>query len=191
MCSTSPSLVQRLQAEDQAAWARFVHLYHPLLTEWAHRCARRFGLSGHDAEDLVNDVFLNLFPHLRGFKYDPQAGSFRRWLRTVMRNRACDLARRRNNQPATGQDSAVLETADPDGDDLLAEAEYRERLVARALQLMQTDFDPPTWQAFLAQRVEGERAADVARRLGLSEAAVYAAASRVVRLLRRELEGLL
>ena len=50
MSKTPISLLERLrQPEEQAAWERFVQLYTPLLHHWA----RRLGLQGQEAADLV------------------------------------------------------------------------------------------------------------------------------------------
>ena len=70
------------------------------------------------------------------------------------------------------------------------EIEYRQQLVGRALELMQSEFQPTTWRACL-EVVSGRPAAEVAAELGITVDAVYAAKSRVLRRLRKELEGLL
>jgi RNA polymerase sigma-70 factor, ECF subfamily len=75
--------------------------------------------------------------------------------------------------------------------DVLAEAEYRQQLVSRALELMHTDFQPATWRAFWEHGVCGRPAAEVAAELGLTTGAVYAAKFRVLDRLRKELQGLL
>jgi RNA polymerase sigma-70 factor (ECF subfamily) len=56
---------------------------------------------------------------------------------------------------------------------------------------MQAEFQPATWKACWALVVEGKNGAQVAAELGMTLDAVYAAKSRVLRRLRRELEGLL
>lgn len=56
---------------------------------------------------------------------------------------------------------------------------------------MRAEFEPATWKACWAFVVEGQTAAEVASRLGISRNAVYIAKSRVLRRLRREFEGLL
>ncbi len=71
------------------------------------------------------------------------------------------------------------------------EADYRRHLVGRALEVMQREFQPATWQACWAVVVEGEAPAAVAARLGMTVGAVYAAKCRVLARLRVELEGLL
>jgi RNA polymerase sigma-70 factor (ECF subfamily) len=89
----------------------------------------------------------------------------------------------------TGQDD--VEPTGPEELNGIDEAEYRAQLVARALELMQAEFQPTTWKACWEFVVNGRPAADVARDLGMSENAVYLAKARVLRLLRQELDGLL
>jgi RNA polymerase sigma-70 factor (ECF subfamily) len=174
------------QPDEQAAWERFVQLYTPLLYQWA----RRLGLQGQDAADLLQDVFTVLVRKLPDFHYDPDK-RFRGWLWTVTVNKARER-RRRQPAPALQAAADVLdELPARDDPDAVDEVEYREYLVRRALDLMRAEFQPATWKAFW-ECVTAERpAAEVAAELGLSIDSVYAAKSRVLRRLRRELEGLL
>ena len=73
----------------------------------------------------------------------------------------------------------------------LAEAEFRRYLAQRVLQMMQRDFAATTWQACWQTVVEGRPAEQVAADLGMTRDAVYAATSRVLRRLRRELADFL
>jgi RNA polymerase sigma-70 factor (ECF subfamily) len=186
MDSTPVSLLQRLQgpAIGPKPWQQMVQLYTPLLHGWA----RRLGLQDADAADLVQDVMLHLFRKLPTFPYDP-GKSFRAWLSVVLVNKWRENARRR--APAAGRDALLKDVAVPDPLTALAEDEYRQQLVGRALQIMQADFQPTTWRACWALVVEGEPAAAVAARLGVTLQAVYQAKSRVLHRLRNELDGLL
>jgi RNA polymerase sigma-70 factor (ECF subfamily) len=187
MESTSNSLLLRLrQPGDEAAWQRFVSLYTPLLYHWA--C--RKGLTNHDAADLVQDVLVTLVRKLPEFQYD-SGKSFRAWLRTVTENRCRDVLRRRGAGPHVVGAAALAEAPASDGDASLWETEYRQSLIARAVELMQDAFEPATWKASWALIVEGKSGADVAAQFGMSIDAVYAAKSRVLRRLRQELAGLL
>ncbi len=186
MTSTSISLLERLRLPgEHAAWRRFVHLYTPLIFDWA----RGMGLSANDAEDLVQDVMTVLVRRLPEFRYD-ENGSFRAWLRTITVNRCRDVYRRRGVRPHTTGDGFVdLET--PDATDALVEEEYRQSLVSRALELMQNQFEAATWKACWECVVNDRPPEEVAAELGLSVNAVYVAKSRVLRRLRRDLDGLL
>jgi RNA polymerase sigma-70 factor (ECF subfamily) len=187
MHTTSASLLERLRRpEETEAWPRFVRLYTPLLFYWA----RRTGLTQDDASDLVQDVLTLLVQKLPEFRYE--AGkSFRGWLRTLTLNKWRERARRKD-LPRAGSDEADLPAiADPTQADPFEEAEYRKELVRRALQIMQAEFEPKTWQACWESVVSGRGTAEVAAELGVSIDVVYGAKSRVLRRLRQELDGLL
>jgi RNA polymerase sigma-70 factor, ECF subfamily len=184
MHTTPPSLLEQLrQPIHESAWQRFVQLYTPLLFFWA----RRLGLQDSDAADLVQDVFAILVRKLPTFEYDRDK-SFRAWLRTVLLNR---WRNQRAARTATVHDKQEADPAGPDPVDAYGEAEYRRHLVARALDLMQAEFQPATWKACWELVVNGRPAAEVAAELGITINAVYLAKSRVLSRLRRELAGLL
>jgi RNA polymerase sigma-70 factor (ECF subfamily) len=185
MNTTPISLLERMrQAPLSESWRRFADLYTPLLFYWA----RRLGLQDADAADLVQDVFLKLAQKLPEFKYDRQH-SFRSWLRTVLINQ-WRTNNRRLSIPADAGGQPVTEIPAPDDAELFGEAEYQRYLAHRALQLMQTQFQPTTWKACWLQTVDGKSAAEVATELGISEGAAYVAKCRVLRMLRQELDGL-
>jgi RNA polymerase sigma-70 factor (ECF subfamily) len=185
MSTTPASLLERLrdpQAEE--AWIRFVQMYTPMIYTWA----RRAGASPDDASDLVQDVLTTLVRTLPTFTYEP-GKSFRAWLKTVTLNRWREGQRKRV-LATTGEADVSNLPADAEGPDL-EEAEYRQHLVGRALQVMQAEFRPATWRACWACVVEQQPAAEVARELGISVNAVYLAKARVLRRLYQELSGLL
>jgi RNA polymerase sigma-70 factor (ECF subfamily) len=187
MHQTPASLLERLrQPDERAAWDHFVELYTPLLYHWAGQ----LGLQGHDAADLVQDVFTLLVQHLPAFTYDPKR-RFRNWLWTILLNRWRET-RRRPPAVTLGNDAGLDETAAvADPLEVHVEGEYRRYLVGRALEIMKAEFQPTTWQACWEHVVSGRSAADVAVQLGISEGAVYVAKHRVLRRLRQELEGFL
>lgn len=188
MTSTSVTLLQRVRRrEDREAWARLVSLYTPLLLRWT----RLAGLPEADAADLVQDVFVVLAAKLPDFEYDPIQGSFRGWLKTVTVNKCREQQRRRKQPAAQGGVNDPLGLIPDPAVDAFWETEYRQYLSRKALQVMQSQFEPSTWQACWRKVVEGQAAAEVAQELGLSEAAVYVAKSRVLRRLRHELAGLI
>jgi RNA polymerase sigma-70 factor, ECF subfamily len=185
MHTTSASLLERLRRPgEEAAWTRFVKLYSPLLYTWAHH----LGLHDPDAADLVQEVFATLVQKLPEFEYDQQ-NSFRSWLRTVTLNKWRDRCRRRVPAALAPDDAALAQLAAAETE-TFGEAEYRQHLVTRALQLMQSEFSPLTWKACWEHVVAGRRAAEVAAELGISAGSVYVAKSRVLCRLREELKGL-
>jgi RNA polymerase sigma-70 factor (ECF subfamily) len=185
LITTSVSLLQRLRQGAHARdWQRFVQLYTPLLFRWA----RRAGAQDADAADLVQEVLTLLFRKLPTFDYDGSR-SFRAWLRTVLLNKWRDACRQQAARADRAERVHLEPTSVPDED---AEArEDRQRLVARALELIREDFQPQTWQGFWEFLTSGRGATAVAADLGVRVEVIYSAKCRVLRRLRQELEGLL
>jgi RNA polymerase sigma-70 factor (ECF subfamily) len=185
MQNTPASLLEQLRRpSDPKAWEHFVTLYTPFL----YHCMRPLGLQEADKADVLQEVFLLLYRKLPEFHYDGTK-SFRGWLRTVLRNKWHDLQRQRSPVPVSS--SGVADPAAADDTAVFADQEYRDYLVNRALGLMKADFQPATWQACWQTVVHGRPATEVARELGVTVDAVYAATYRVLRRLRTELDGLL
>lgn len=183
---TSPSLLERLRLPgEQKAWERFIELYTPLIYSWA--C--RMGLQPDDAADLAQDVFTTLLQKMPSFRYDP-GRSFRGWLHTVVVNKWHDACRRRAAALRHAEPAGLDGVTVPDPTAAVWEEEYRRHVIAGALELMQSEFEPTTWKACWEMAAHGRPAALVARELGITLAA-YAAKARVLRRLRQELDGLL
>ena len=187
MTETPVSLLERLRGPCEAeAWERFVALYAPLIYSWA----RRAGLQDQDAADLVQEVLVTLIQTMPTFQYDRQR-SFGRWLRTVTLNKWRDRRKQRGLQPLAGNPDGLAEVPDRDDPDAFWESEYRQHVVGQALRIMQADFQPTTWKACWEHGVCGRPAPEVAKELGLTTGAVYAATFRVLDRLRQELKDML
>lgn len=193
---TSLSLLARLRSGDEQGWSRLVRLYGPLVYSWC----RRAGLSSEDAEDAVQDVFAAVSQHLESFRRDRPGDSFRKWLKTIAFNRAREFHRRQSIRPrAQGGTQAQIQfagvaesTIDYSPDESADEDETeRQHLLRQATEMVRTDFEHATWQAFWQTAVQGRAAPDVAADLGISANAVRIAKSRVRARLREELDGLL
>jgi RNA polymerase sigma-70 factor (ECF subfamily) len=182
---TPVSLLERLRRlGDAAAWARFVHLYSPLMFFWA----RRAGLQEADAADLVQDVFTLLLGKMPSF-VDRPGESFRAWLRTVLTNKLREQRRRQAAAQAGDQTLELVEAPTPP--EFLADPREQLLLLRRALGALAAELRPGTWDAFRLTALEGKKPEDVAVTLNLSVNAVYIARCRVLSRLREEFQGLL
>lgn len=189
--STSASLIRRVQRHDRDAWERLSAVYGPVVYEWA----RQNGLQPPDAADVMQDVFQTLMQSIGRYREQP-SGSFRGWLWTVTRNKVRDQHRKRMNQDAAiGGTDAYSRLLQMPEDPPLNESDLGKceasGVKRRAMDLMKTDFETQTWQAFWRTTIHGEAASDVARDLGVSKWTVYKARSRVLQRLREEFAELL
>jgi RNA polymerase sigma-70 factor (ECF subfamily) len=187
--ATSRSLLERVQADEAAAWDRLVGLYAPLVLHWC----RRWGLRDEDAADVFQEVFQAVATHVAGFRKQAPGDTFRGWLRTITHNKVRDYFRRRGREPeAVGGTDALRRLAQVPAPDVpeedAADDEQAERgLFHRVLELIRADFEERTWQAFWRTAVEGRAARDVAAELSMSPGAVRVAKSRVLQRLREEM----
>jgi RNA polymerase sigma-70 factor (ECF subfamily) len=181
----------RLRAQDQAAWERLVHLYTPLVYSWC----RKAGLREADALDVGQEVFKAVARKISTFRRDRPGDSFRGWLRVITRRKIADHFRRKGEVGQGGSDAQTrlqqLPAAElPDDDPETIQTEMS-LLYRRALELIQAEFEPTTWQAFEAVMLQGLSPAEAAKTLTISVNAVYLAKSRILKRLRDEFEDLL
>lgn len=187
---TSPSLLGRLARSpaDQGAWAAFVETYGRMIYRWC----RGWGLQDADAEDVTQAVLAKLAVHMRSFGYDPTK-SFRAWLKTLAHHAWYDFveARRRSARAADPNAADQLSTVEA-RDDLARRLEeaFDFELLEEATARVRLRVAPHTWEAYRLTAIEGLSGADVAARLGMLVSRVFAARSKVQRLLREEIQRL-
>src|SRR6476620_9269186 len=107
---TRASLLVRLRdRHDQAAWTEFVELYAPVVYGYA----RKQGLQDADAADLCQEVLRAVAGAVGRLEYDPQRGSFRNWLFTIVRNKLSNWRRARRNRPLDCDETAAEVLLEP------------------------------------------------------------------------------
>jgi RNA polymerase sigma-70 factor (ECF subfamily) len=186
---TSRSLLERVQAADSAAWNRLVFLYAPLVFQWC----RRWDLQEQDVSDILQEVFGAVVKSIGGFRKDKAGATFRGWLRTITQNKVRDHFRRLGREPAGigGTDAQVRLAQFPvpmdsePGSNTIEPAD--QVLFFRALELIRSEFEERTWQAFWRTAIEDQSPKDVAADLSMSPCAVRVAKCRVLHRLREEL----
>lgn len=184
--SASTGLILRLKDRDQEAWRRLLVLYGPLVFSWC----RRSEIPAQDSADVVQDVFQAVHRGIASFRYTRPADTFRGWLRTIARNKIHDYFRKRAGEPlAMGGTGAQQWLAGVAADEETEELPLNppSELVHRGLDLIRSEFEDGTWQAFLLTTVERLSASEAAQRLGMTSGAVRQAKYRVLRRLRQEL----
>lgn len=187
--STSPSLIARAGRNDPAAWKRLCVIYGPLVYRWA----RAAGLQECDSADVGQEVFRTLHARIGEFDLTVPGATFRGWLRTITRHKIGDLYRRTNQQPGgVGGTTAWQRQAElPDSLDDTWESQQGiddEQIVLRGtLEMLKTEFEPTTWQAFWRSTIDEVSTQEIAAELQMTPAAVRQAKYRVLRRLRDEL----
>ena len=176
--TTRVTLLERITNGDEISWSQFMDIYTPLI----RLVGGDWGLSASERDELVQDVMINFFKASRNFRYDRARGSFRSYLRTIVRNCIFAIIRKRGIVVAEGQedipvsvDCAFEEKWD---------SEWHNHLLGEALKALRCEMDELSFKSFLRYAVDGEPPARVAAELGLSVNAVYVNKCRAMERLR-------
>lgn len=190
--TTRPSLLLRLRdLQDADAWSRFVDLYGPFVARWC----QLLGLQEADAADVTQAVLLKLMNIIQQWNYDRSKGTFRNWLRQVTHNIAIDLQRSWKERAAGDSVimSGLLNLPDHRVEESLwqtIESAYQRELLLMASQQVQLRVQPKNWAAYYRTSVECEEVASVAESLNIPIGDVYVARSRILKMLKTEVERL-
>lgn len=174
------TLIHRAQAGDERAFAALMRLYH------AYVYAIVIGIvkNSHDAEEVVQDTFLNAY---RGLTQLEDSAKFKSWLAEIARNRARNWLRKQQISTVSIDEVSEerLQTEDSP-DERLTRLEQRE-LIHRIMEtLPQKDRDIA--RAFY---LEGASYNELTSTHGLSDKAISFRLSRARRQLFKRLQSLL
>ena len=185
---TRHSLLTRLRHwADAGGWERFFETYWSLI----YRIARRAGLSEAEAEDVTQDTVVCVARGMKNGQYDASRGSFKAWLKVIVRSRVIDH-QRRSVRHGTLPAGSALEAEDavaPELDELY-EREWTQHCLHAALARLKGRFAPRDFAIFDLCVLKEKPGGDVAKLLGVSRGLVYVVRHRLQRALRAELQAL-
>lgn len=175
MNTTSPELLNQLRLlKDQEAWVTFVHIYYQSVSRWI----REFGSISQNSEieDLVQEVFIIIFQKVGHFERERE-GSFRKWIKLIVRNVVLQKLQKDLRQNRGGQ--FVVEDI-PEKEAAAELADDRLELIEQAIRYVKKDFSVNSWNAFELLYYQGLSPKEVAARLDITENSVYIATSRIL-----------
>jgi RNA polymerase sigma-70 factor (ECF subfamily) len=195
---TRATLIDRLKNwQDQASWQDFFDTYWKLI----YGLARKFGLNEEDAQDVVQETLVSVANHMPNFKYDPKLGSFKSWLRTLIRWRISDHIRKRGQavtvpihvEPEGSDDSFSLKEL-PDKNaqtmDQFYEQEWQKNVLDAAIAKVKRKLDPQRYQIFDFYVNREWPPEKVAAAFNISVDQVYLAKHRITELIKSEAKRL-
>ncbi len=201
--ATRPSLLARLHQPGgdtrwEQDWREFHDLYQPLLL----RFARREGLDEEQAKDVVQEIFVGISKSLPEFNYDPARCRFKTWLYRVAKNKVVGHRRRQRCQlPELLADTGGSAVTRPENladtftlePDAAWNADFEMGLLEAARRHAGRRVNVMNFRLYLYHVVQGHDVdATVAafRESGVTAAQVHLAKSRVLKLVKEELERL-
>lgn len=177
--TTSVGLLAGLRESDNGeSWEQFSTVYAPALLEF---CLKR-GLQQADADDVVQAVFVATSRNIGAFEFHSDRGRFRSWLSTIALRAIWRLRHRQLACPVQYMDPSGL--ADFQTQQRTLVEEINASVISLAGQEVREDVSGDVWDAFSSVWFSGQRAQDVAQRLGRSTGWVYKAKFNVLQRLK-------
>lgn len=190
---TSATLLFRLRPDSPArelAWDQFHRRYAPMIAGFA----RRLGVHGEAADELVQEVLVGFFRDSDRFEYDPTRGRFRSYLKVCTFRTLCKIRRRDARFQAIPVEMVEPPQASPEAEQAWEDAWERHHM-RRALGALRKRYSvnetrARTFKAFELYVLKGRPQEVVAKELGLSIDSVHQAKHRLTVALKRAVDGL-
>ena len=195
---TSPTLLDDVRKGDAAAWTRLDRLYRPLIAHWL----RRNGVAQADLDDMEQDLLMVLCRRLPEWVYDRARGSFRAYVKTIVRNAGIKYRLRRARDQKLGlggvggtdhEEVVRAQTAsavDNSNDDDPFDLGFHRRVLELACEQVRTEVSAKTWAVFEQVDLLHRPDAEVAAEFGIRVGNLYVMRSRVRARLARHIEGM-
>jgi RNA polymerase sigma-70 factor (ECF subfamily) len=171
------SILQRVAAGDRAAVKECLDTYGDLV--WS--LARRFNSAHADAEDAVQDIFIDIWTHAG--RFDPSKASETTFVATITRRRLIDRLRKQGRRPFHDDIDDTVLPADLDRS-LKPETGVELDIVAEAMSTLR----PEQQEVLQLSVVEGYSHSAVAERLSMPLGTVKTHVRRGLIRIREELE---
>jgi RNA polymerase sigma-70 factor (ECF subfamily) len=180
------ALMLRVQQGDEAAFQDLFRKYSPRILQ----LARRFVGSEAQAEELTQDVFVQVFRFRHRYKPQSRLGT---WLFTIATNLCLNELRRPEQklrvdlwdrkEDEEGSEAPAL----PDAEGITPEEGAASRELSRKIEAAVAELPPKQRAALLLSRMDGLAYRDVAEVMGCTEGAVKALLFRATQSLKRTL----
>lgn len=199
--TTKKSLLARVRGGDEISWQEFYYAYKPLIL----LCGGDCGLTDDEKDELVQNVMCDIFqkdiigkfdpdkiPENIVFKYDPEKGRFRHYLRKIVHNQAIGIYRKRCKKELFDSDDDTLDNLPSQNNwETAWEEEWHKHVLNMAMTELKNRVQSDTFAAFEMYAVQNRKVEEVADFLNLSVSSVYTAKSRCITALKeivRELD---
>ena len=194
---TRYTLLSRLEDwDDQDSWKEFFDIYWRLI----YSVAIKSGLTEAEAQDVIQETVISVARDIQKFKRDRTLGSFKGWLRNIIRWRIADQLRKRTragrgDDSKTGADLPrpdVAEIPDPAGTaaESVWEEEWQANLLKTAMETIKPRVKEEHYQIFDLYVIKQWPVRNVARALGVNVGLVYLVKYRISALLKKEIRRL-
>jgi RNA polymerase sigma factor (sigma-70 family) len=190
--TTRYSLLTRLHDwDDQEGWREFFELYWRLI----YAAALKSGLQASEAQDVVQETVICVAKSIEKFRRDRSRGSFRGWLRNIIRWRIADYLKK-HGRNASGNGDGIVDyysenideiAADPETESIW-QKEWQNHVFAVAVGRVKQKVKEEQYQMFDLYVMQQLPVREVAHRLRVTVGHVYVAKHRISSLIKKEMK---
>lgn len=174
---TSVNLLSRLKNVDggahwQVSWKRFLELYHAPVEAAARACYRHHTGGQEPSPAFIEDAAASTIADFfsRGqYRYEPDKGRLRGYLRVLANARVVDLLRKERPLDSMPMDDAILELPEESGAETLA---FRQSLLATLVEDLRGQVPLRQFEIFERVKLKHQSPRFVAEDLGIPRAMV-------------------
>lgn len=179
--NTRATLLLRLRNKyDDDSWEEFTNYY----SSYVYAVLKGMGIDFSELDDMKQSILLKLWKSLPEFEYEPEKGSFRSWLCTVIRRTVYNYFRDKKQSTEILTEEAV--NADVER---IAETEWMIHIASLAWENISDDFSDTVKDTYI-RLSNGEVADAIAKELNISRGTVYVYKERIQKALRKEVRRL-
>lgn len=160
--------------KDQQSWGEFVEIYTPVISN----TIRRYRVSSSDADDILQEVLLQMSKTIQRYDQDPNKGRFRSYLRQVTANKVKDYWRKHRGHAVSIENPSMI--AENEIHEEIWTDELNRSLFRIALSRVKKQSKELTWNCFQEHVLRKRSAESVAEECGTSVNAVYVNSSRIM-----------
>ncbi|MCR9202571.1 MAG: sigma-70 family RNA polymerase sigma factor [Planctomycetaceae bacterium] len=181
-------LLEQIRDRDPNAWPELVRLYRPLILRWLQSCQ----VSESDAEDISQEVLIQVLRLIDDFEHNGRVGAFRNWLRAVTHNVMRNHLRKAEQHETWLSDKLrfTVTALSSDSSDATRQfnREHDRMIVERLLGELNDEVSLRAMTIFRRYCLLEESAESVAADLAISVNCVYVTRVRVLQKLRAKSE---
>jgi RNA polymerase sigma-70 factor (ECF subfamily) len=182
---TRKTLLERVaDPHDDLSWDEFYNFYK----DYVFVIVVNMGVDRHNANDLVQEIFVKAWKALPDFDYSSRKGRFRSWIATITKNTVRTRFRDSSRRPQTDELGEDLFRHEAQINKII-EVEWKKFVASKALETIKSEFSEKYIEAFI-DLMHGMKVTDAAEKYGLKEPTLHVYKTRIQKRLCREIKRL-
>jgi len=184
-------LSQAKDGKNQKALEKLLNIYH----NYIYIVIRNMGVVEQEAEEILQNVSVEIWKYLPNYVYTPEKAKFRSWIAKIARNQTLMYLRsqstqNRNKKAIEGHYEHIEEanSSHPEIEKII-EKQWEEFLLGLAMDGISKNFSTTALEAF-KRYSSGQNVTEISQHLSVSTDSVYKYISRIKKKLIDEMRAL-